>query len=157
MTDVISAFFISPRTSSNKDLNKLEILFDKGIYKIKNLKTYGLKYSDIEGRKNSLSKFNIDQKETIGDTISGSINMRDKGYFVTSIPYDKGFSVYIDGKNVKTEIVNTAFLGFKLDKGYHKIKIVYQSPLFKEGSIISVIGFFLLSIEIFFDLKKKRF
>ena len=143
--------------SSNKDLNKLEILFDKGIYKIKNLKTYGLKYSDIEGRKNSLSKFNIDQKETIGDTISGSINMRDKGYFVTSIPYDKGFSVYIDGKNVKTEIVNTAFLGFKLDKGYHKIKIVYQSPLFKEGSIISVIGFFLLSIEIFFDLKKKRF
>ena len=49
-----------------------------------------------------------------------------------------------------------SFLGFKLDKGYHKIKIVYHSPLFREGSIISIIGLILLFIEIFIDLKKKR-
>lgn len=142
--------------SSNKDLSKLEILFDKGVYKIKNIKAYELKYSDIEGRKKSLSKFNLNQSKTIGDTITGSIDMKDDGYFVTSIPYDKGFNVFVDGKSVKKEIVNTAFLGFKLDKGYHKIKIVYHSPLFREGSIISIIGLILLFIEIFIDLKKKR-
>lgn len=142
--------------SSNNNLNKLEVSFDKGIYKIKNIKVYKLKYSDIESRKMSLSKFSVNQKKTIGDTIVGSINMKNRGYFVTSIPYDKGFKVYVDGKRTKKEIVNTAFLGFKLDKGYHKIKIVYQSPLFKEGCVISIVGLILFLTEILLDLKKKR-
>ena len=66
--------------------------------------------------------------------------MKESGYFVTSIPYDEGFKVYVDNKVVEKQIVNKSFLGFKLSKGNHNIKIVYKSPLQKEGLILSFLG-----------------
>ena len=42
----------------------------------------------------------------IGNTISGSIDMQSDGYFVTSIPYDDGFSVEVDNKPVNTIKLN---------------------------------------------------
>ncbi len=32
------------------------------------------------------------------DCLKGHINMRNDGYFVLSIPYDKGFNITMDGK-----------------------------------------------------------
>ena len=80
--------------------------------------------------------------------------MKENGYFVTSIPYDKGFRVYVDDKLVKKEIVNKAFLGFKLDKGGHHIRIKYTSPLFKEGVVLSIIGIFLFIMVTIYDRRK---
>ncbi len=82
--------------------------------------------------------------------------MNNDGYFVSSIPYDKGFRVYVDDKKVKSEIVNTAFLGFKLDKGGHHIRIKYVSPLFREGVLLSIIGLLLFMILIYFDIRKRE-
>ena len=50
------------------------------------------------------------------------------GYFVTSVPYDKGFTVKVDGHTVKTEKVNKAFLGFRIGAGTHHVKITYHAP-----------------------------
>ncbi len=142
--------------SSNENLEKLNIKFKKNKYVIENIKVYELKYSDLSGIKNNLSKFVINKKKSYGDNIYGYINMNNDGYFVSSIPYDKGFRVYVDDKKVKSEIVNTAFLGFKLDKGGHHIRIKYVSPLFREGVLLSIIGLLLFMILIYFDIRKRE-
>lgn len=75
--------------------------------------------------------------------------MKSSGYFVTSIPYDEGFNIKIDDKVVEKQIVNKAFLGFKLDKGNHKIEINYIAPMQREGLILSIVGllsFIIISI-----------
>jgi uncharacterized membrane protein YfhO len=140
--------------SSNIKDNKLIVRFKKGTYNISNIDVYSISYSKIVKSKNKLSHFNLKKKDTEGN-ISGSINMGKNGYFVTTIPYDKGFSCYVDGVKVKTVVVNKAFLGFKLLAGKHNIKITYQAPYFKLGVMGSLIGLLLLLISILSDIKKR--
>ncbi len=64
------------------------------------------------------------------------------GYLITSIPYEKGFTIRVDGKTVQTEKVNTAFLGCRLEAGAHKIEILYHAPGMKAGKALSVAGSF---------------
>ena len=82
--------------------------------------------------------------------------MKESGYFVTSIPYDKGFTIKVDNKIVEKQIVNKAFLGFKLSKGNHKIEINYKAPLQKEGMIISIIGLISFLILLIIDKKGSK-
>lgn len=126
--------------SSNNDLNSLVLKFNKGTYKIGSIETYKLNYKDISKVIDKQSTFVANKDKSLGDNIEGTIDMKESGYFVTSIPYDEGFKVYVDNEVVEKQIVNKSFLGFKLSKGNHNIKIVYKSPLQKEGLILSFLG-----------------
>lgn len=80
------------------------------------------------------------------DKISASINVDTRTLVFTSIPYDKGWSVYVDGKKTSFEKVNLGFIGINLDSGSHEIIFKYISPFAKIGFIISAISLFLLII-----------
>lgn len=147
--------------SSNEDLEKLEIKFSKGTFKIKDIRTYQVNYEELLNYKKQMSHFDIDDKTMKNDIISGNITMKEDGYFVTSIPYDKGFTAYVDGKEVATEVVNTAFLGFPLAKGVHTIRLEYHSPGFLIGVCVSTLGLLLFGFMIIMTkknllLKKKE-
>ena len=45
-----------------------------------------------------------------GNLVEGTINVSNDGYLVTSLPYQNGYTVLIDGKEVAKEC-NKAFLG----------------------------------------------
>lgn len=69
----------------------------------------------------------------------------------TSIPYDKGWEVYIDNKKVETFKIGDAMLGFDVTKSKHDIRLEYHIPYIKIGSIVSIsslIGLMLLNIII---------
>lgn len=70
--------------------------FLKGEYHIDNLKLYYMSYDDIKDVNNKVTKVNINKVD--GDNIYASVNTFKGGYFVTSLPYDKGYIVYVDGK-----------------------------------------------------------
>lgn len=142
--------------SSNEELQGIEVKFSKGIFKIKDVRVYQLNYQELLAYKKQMSYFDVDHTKIKSDIISGSIHMKETGYFITSIPYDQGFSVYVDGVKVKTEIVNTAFLGFPLAKGDHTIRIEYHSPGFLVGVYTSIGGLLLFVIMVIFDIKKKN-
>ena len=92
---------------------------------------------------------------TISDNkVTGDINITDDGYMTISIPYDKNFHIYVDSKEVEYEKVNTAFLGFKINKGYHQIEVVYKNKMIMIGRITSIGG--LLSLVIYLLLTKKK-
>ncbi len=127
-------YVISGDTSNN-----MEISFFKGNYKIDNLKIYYMDYNDIKNVKDKVTEVNISDK-TKGDKIYASVETERDGYFVTTLPYDKGFNIKVDGKKVDYEKVNTAYVGFKLSKGKHNIVIEYIAPFKKLGLIMSFIG-----------------
>lgn len=84
-----------------------------------------------------------------GDTyIEGTVTAGSSGVLFTSIPYDKGWQVFVDGNKVKEEdIVGTAdaFLTFPVDAGQHQIKLKYTPLGLFEGIAISL-GSFLIFI-----------
>lgn len=71
-------------------------------------------------------------------SISGTIDAKEQGIMMTSIPAMKGFTVYVDGKETKTEVIGKAFIGVPLEKGKHKVTFKYRTPYFATGLSISL-------------------
>ena len=91
-----------------------------------------------------------------GNHLSGTIHAQEDQMLFFSIPYDKGWTVKIDGKKVKTKALGKAFLTVKVPEGKHKVSLTYVSSGFKEGAILSVAGFAIfILITAFFRRKKK--
>lgn len=137
---------------ADKDLTKLNISFNEGTFKIKDIEVYTLDYAYLENIRNNISEFNIEKMEN--DEILGNINVAEDGYFTISIPYDKGFVAYVDDEEVKIEKVNNTFMGFKIKKGEHKIKFIYKAPLKDIGLLLSLGGLLFFILVIFLESKK---
>ncbi|MGN0447548.1 MAG: YfhO family protein [Acutalibacteraceae bacterium] len=93
--------------------------------------------------------------------IEGTVVAQEDCLLYTSIPYDEGWQVYIDGKKAgENEIVKIggALLGINLTKGSHNIELKYIVPGLAAGVIISatVTALILLNFAFFSILKKKK-
>ena len=90
-----------------------------------------------------------------GNHLSGTINVSEAKTLFFSIPYDKGWKVKIDGKAVKTKALGKAFLTVQIPKGEHRISLTYVSPGFREGAILSIVGFVIFLTLLYLFRKKK--
>lgn len=79
----------------------------------------------------------------INDSFAFTIEMASDGIVASTIPYDQGYSVYVDGQIVESYQVSKYFLGFDLPAGKHEIKIEYQIRGFKQAVIMSIAGIVL--------------
>lgn len=128
----------------NQDI--LNITFDKGLYDLSDLTFYILDYNEVKSLNKQIDHFIIDKEKTIKDTINGSIYVKEDGYFVIQIPYDKGFTISVDNNNQPYENVNEGFIGFKIKRGQHTINIKYDAPYKKAGIALNIVGLTLLII-----------
>ena len=119
-----------------RQLKKLNVEATAGDYSLKNLKTYKAQLPEIE----AVTPVFYSEPEA-NQVFSGSVEMEQDGWFVTSYPYKDGYHVKVDGKEAETQLVNTAFLGFPLEKGNHDIEITYTAPGFWMGLITSLASF----------------
>lgn len=87
--------------------------------------------------------------------INGNINVKKDGTIFTSLAYDEGFSVYVDGNKVNTFKVLDSYLAFKISEGKHTIKIKYYPKGMKFGLIITIISMVLITLYILFIQGKK--
>lgn len=69
--------------------------------------------------------------------LAGSINTPEGGTMFTSIPYDKGWKIWVDGTAVSGRPVFDAFLGVDLEPGEHKIRLSYEPQGLKTGAVIT--------------------
>ncbi len=137
---------------ADKEQSKLTITFQKGEYDIDDIKTYILDYATLENVSKNVDAFNITKIK--GDIIEGNIDVTNDGYFMLTIPYDNGFNIKVDGKQVDYEKVDEAYIGFKITNGKHDISIEYKAPYKDMSLLISTIG--ILSFIIVTILESKR-
>lgn len=133
--------------SENNPVSQLKLDFSAGSYQCSAPKLYSLDYSEIRRAVKAVSPLSSTGLHTGKTVLDGVITMAEDGYFTASIPYDRGFQALVDGKPQEIELVNTAFLGFPLSAGIHKIELIYQTPLLREGIFLSKI-FLLLFLAI---------
>ena len=88
--------------------------------------------------------------------LNGTIDVTNDGYFTISIPFTDGFTAEIDGKEVQCEKTDTAFLGFKIPKGSHSIKITFTAPLLHKGIILSGAGLLIFIACVIIDRRKSK-
>ena len=119
--------------------DNISVTFGKGKYRLRHVQAY---LGSLPERSELLyqSEIQVDKKQTEDNVIQGTIRVKKDGWFITSIPYDKHFKIYIDGKETEIQKVNTAFLGCKIESGNHELKIIYHAPGTTTGKVLSLIG-----------------
>ena len=89
------------------------------------------------------------------DDLRGTLKTdEDDQVIFTSIAYDKGWNVYVDGKKVDVFESCNALLTFKIDEaGDHEVRFLYRSTAYKVGIIVTLIGLAGFILIIVFEKK----
>lgn len=117
-----------------------------GTYSLSEIKIYAVSMNDYEEDINMLKKSNFEVTEYKNGYLKGKANTETDGVLQFSTMYNKGWKVYVDGKEASTIVSNKYFLGINITKGEHKIEMKYTTPYLKEGIAISVIGIVILVV-----------
>ncbi|HIW74801.1 MAG TPA: YfhO family protein [Firmicutes bacterium] len=92
-----------------------------------------------------------------GDTrLYGTVNAAKDGVLFTSIPYDAGWTVKVDGRQVDTFAAGDAMLAFDLEAGEHTVEITFFTVGLLPGIVISVVSLVLLVLLLWFIQKTVR-
>ena len=90
------------------------------------------------------------------DYIKTNINVQKQNQILyTSIPFDKGMKVIVDGKEIKPTQIFDTLIGVELQKGNHVVEFKYIPQGLKLGIIISALGIMLFTINEVKCKKKK--
>lgn len=137
---------------SNSD-NTLTTTLSKGQYTISSISMYTIPVAAL----NQMEVNPLHLQETKDkEIIKGEVAVKEDGYFITSLPYQKGYRAYVDKKEIDIEIVNTAFVGFPMESGQHKITIVFEAPGKKTGILMSLLSCIILCYITRHEERKKK-
>ncbi len=78
--------------------------------------------------------------------LSGTVEAEEAGLLFTSIPYDEGWTVSIDGQKVTPRKVFEAFLAVDIPAGSHQVLLTYFPGGLAHGIMISAAALFILLI-----------
>ncbi len=120
------------------------------------LSVYALSRKVFEKAYDALAdeQLNIDN---FSDTrINGSIDAKKDGVLFLSIPYEKGWRVYVDGSETKTFPLMQSMLGVNVSEGKHDIRIEYTPEGLNAGLIVSAVSLMLIILLIFSESRRKN-
>lgn len=72
--------------------------------------------------------------------LSGTVDAANGGLLFTSIPYDPGFEVRVDGKTVKPSVIGMAFIGVPINGGTHTVEFRFVPQGLRPGVWVSALS-----------------
>lgn len=105
---------------------------------------------------NQLSQNSIQLSEFSDTSLSGTVTAAADGLFFTSIPYDKGWTVIVDGKKVSSKAFKDAFVSFELSAGTHEISFSYTPAGLNIGIVLSVFSALIFIMLMIVDIKSRK-
>lgn len=142
--------------SSGEFMDTLEVSLSEGDYELGNIQSWTIKEESLYQKDVTVAQLSPSQSKDGKTVLHGSIAMEENGWFFTSYPYRDGYRVLVDEVEIDYEKVNTAFLGFPLQKGEHEIVITYAAPGFRAGLSLSFLGLLATVIIVLWERKKRN-
>lgn len=105
---------------------------------------YGMDTKSWEQAYNLLDDEILNVSKHSDTSIEGTIDVKENGYFVTSIPYEKGWTIEVDGEERSAETLGGAFLAIPLEAGHHQIRMTYLPDGLIPGILLSLCGIGIL-------------
>lgn len=144
---------------NNCEKDYLTIRFiDKGTYKFDDINLISTSTNDYAKYINCLKENTLIDVKIETNVIKGKINADDYKYLLLSVPYSDGWSAYVNGENVKLLRANKTYSALYLQPGENVIELKYETPLLKEGLIITLISTLLIIVDIvYYDKISKKY
>ena len=121
---------------------------------------YTLQYSELSHAANAEKRRATASKswEFGKNSFTSVIDMERENYVFYSIPYDAGWTAYVDGVEAEIERVNVSFMAVLVGEGEHTVEFKYVSPGFFTGAKISAaaIGVFVVYLATDALLARRR-
>lgn len=142
--------------SESKGIDKITFQLSKGSYDITDIRLNTFS-TEIFSEK-EVEPVTMQQKEKPGKhtVLSCKADLEEEGYFVTSIPIQRGMKLFVDGKETDMETVNKAFVGAKLSEGVHEIELRFFPPGQRAGYMISLISGVAFAGSCIWKKRRKR-
>ncbi|MBQ7385702.1 MAG: YfhO family protein [Ruminococcus sp.] len=100
-----------------------------------------------------LAKGGLTTTKSSDTKIAGTVTADRDGLFFTSIPYEKGWKAYVDGKEVEVTPIANAMVAFPITKGEHEITLKFIPDGFIIGVTAFAVGFIMLAAAWFVTSK----
>lgn len=143
-----------------KGLKTVKIIFpEAGVYSFDELLFYRQPMKNYSGQLNVLKEDVLEKTEFFDNGIKGEITLTENKLLCMSVPYSKGWTAYVDGKETDIVITNKMCVGLMLEPGAHTVELKYSTPGLKLGTAITFLGLlifaaYVISCEIIY--KKKQ-
>ncbi|MDE6538563.1 MAG: YfhO family protein [Ruminococcus sp.] len=120
------------------------------------LVVYALRQSAFEEAYNKLADEQLNITLFSDKKISGDIDVIQNGVLFLSMPYEKGWTVYVDGEKTETFPVLNSMMGARVSAGHHTITLKYMPEGLVTGVIVSGTAVILFGVVAFFDFRKRK-
>lgn len=119
----------------------------------------GLNMDNFEYGYQKLAEASMDITEFEDTHIKGTVNVRANELVYTSINYDEGWEILVDGEKVQPVAIGDALIGIDAAPGTHTIEMTYKPKGLLIGGIISAgtLAAFVAVLVILHISKKKRY
>lgn len=105
-------------------------------------------------------RLTVNQPEKLkfqGDHFTGNVTTtKNRPQVVISIPYDKGWQITDNGKDVKPHKVLNGLTGLKLVPGKHRLQFTYHTPGLKIGLGITIFGMIGVLLQLIIFRRKRK-
>lgn len=102
---------------------------------------------------NSSVTLDAPQKDSV---VTGSVHAEADGYALFMIPYEKGWSLTIDGEKAELLRGDIGFLACAVPEGDHTILLTFEAPGLKAGTIGSVLFWILFAQSRLLIIRKNK-
>lgn len=85
--------------------------------------------------------------------LTGTLSAKSDMTVFTTIPYDEGWIVKVDGKTVKTDKTLNTLLSFDVSEGEHRVEFLYLPRVLIYGTICTVLFIILFLLAVIFRKK----
>lgn len=129
--------------------NSCTITFkNKGSFTYDSFKVYCQPMERYESYINNLTENKLENIKINSNTITGSISLNKEKLLVLSIPYQKGWTAYVDGKKTDIQKANLMYMGISLKPGEHTIRLQFERPGIKASFALSALGIVIFIIAL---------
>ena len=143
-------------TFEKGDEVEVEIVFKNGIMYFARESDYMFYYLDYSAMNDALSQLEYASmyvEEHGNDYLRGTIDLPEGQELIfTTIPYDEGWKVTVDGKEAETVKVLGTLLAVPSTEGLHEIEFVYRPDCAVYGGLLSVIGIVIFAALVLWSI-----
>jgi uncharacterized membrane protein YfhO len=103
-----------------------------------------------------LNRYPLRITRWVDTRLEGEVDAGQAGVLFTSVPYDKGWKVTVDGIRQESYKIFDTFLGIELSQGKHTVALSYEPQGLRLGLGISGICVLCLAAMAFMEMRRKR-
>ena len=133
----------------------ISVKLDTEISDLGTVELYGLNENEFSQAYETLDSQSMKDIKVTNTSISGTVDgSGTNDVLFLSVPYDKGWHAYIDGKEVSIESVDNSFMAIKLKQGEQTVVLKFTPEGFNLGLVMTILSSIVL---IYVFMKEKQY